>query len=474
MPTIWNCPYCDKETYKELNSCPHCKISFIAPWRCGSCGSKNLALSNSCSECGLNISDASPIKESDGKLLVKDPLSFLGPEHDFAMLQAKRKPNAKAKNNQVELIKKIRNFINNIILLMLSTFIFICCLEAVLREFPSKMPFSNKWNYIHHYKDLSRLFRGLKPHDYNDPKIIAIGDSFTRGAEVAPGRNWVALLNNEYGYNIFNLAAGGSSNVEQWVLLKELNLSENVKHVLLAITSSDIIKNSPDLKRHALKGDAPFIRRARKATLLDSGPQGWEHYDSCQVDRWYLHLGCYYYRSYLYSTIHDTYRQFTEGDSFQKTIKVKDTNLIFDPISKRYKEKKIKFSDFTSREAWLKKNAEGISATVQAVKKIKNYLTSKNVTLEVVYLPIAHEIYYSDWAKEQSIKTTPGISAGAALEKFIIELGLPFKNLTPSLRKIRKSKAPLFLPIDVHPSEQGHEMIAKQINKFLKNQNIEK
>ena len=90
MPTIWNCPYCDKETYKELNSCPHCKISFKAPWLCGSCGSSNLALSNNCSGCGLGIKDAGPIKEPEKKVSAKDPLSFFGPEHDFAMLRAKK------------------------------------------------------------------------------------------------------------------------------------------------------------------------------------------------------------------------------------------------------------------------------------------------------------------------------------------------------------------------------------------------
>ena len=78
MPTIWNCPYCEKETYKELISCPHCGIAFNAPWRCGSCGNNNLALSNVCSRCELGIKKANPIQASVGKPLVKkDPLSFL-------------------------------------------------------------------------------------------------------------------------------------------------------------------------------------------------------------------------------------------------------------------------------------------------------------------------------------------------------------------------------------------------------------
>jgi hypothetical protein len=30
MPTIWNCPNCDKETYKELQACPHCQTEFTS------------------------------------------------------------------------------------------------------------------------------------------------------------------------------------------------------------------------------------------------------------------------------------------------------------------------------------------------------------------------------------------------------------------------------------------------------------
>jgi lysophospholipase L1-like esterase len=383
-----------------------------------------------------------------------------------------KKSNSNLKETNTTLIKKFRNFTNKITVLIFSALIVACCLEAFLREFPSSMPFPNKWNYLHHYKDLSRLFRGLKPHNFNEPKIIAIGDSFTRGAEVAPNRNWVALLNNNYGYNIFNLAVGGSSNVEQWVLLKGLILPESIEHVLLAINTSDIQQNIPDLIRHASKGDAPFYRRAREATLLDSGAHGWEHYDSCQVDRWYQHLGCYYYRSYLYSSLYDTYRQFTQGDSFQKTVNIKASNLVFDPISKRYKSKNMNFSDFASEESWFKKNTDGIAATVQAVKKIQKHLILKNITLEVVYLPVAEEIYYSDWAKKQNIKTTQGISAGSQLEEHILKLGLPYKNLTPPLRRVRKSEAPLYLPLDVHPNEKGHKIIAELINKFLKSRDI--
>ena len=115
MPTIWNCPYCDKETYKELNSCPHCKIAINAPWRCGSCGNNNLALTNVCSRCGLEIRKANPLQESFYNPSVKkDPLSFLGPEHDFAMLQEKHNSNPKPKETKTTLIKRLRNFINNI------------------------------------------------------------------------------------------------------------------------------------------------------------------------------------------------------------------------------------------------------------------------------------------------------------------------------------------------------------------------
>ena len=90
MPTIWNCPYCEKETYKELLNCPHCSRKFNAPWRCGSCGNVNPTASVCCSNCGLSIKQAAPLQESTGKAsTLKDPLDFLGPEHAFALLKMK-------------------------------------------------------------------------------------------------------------------------------------------------------------------------------------------------------------------------------------------------------------------------------------------------------------------------------------------------------------------------------------------------
>ena len=131
------------------------------------------------------------------------------------------------------------------------------------------------------------------------------------------------------------------------------------------------------------------------------------------------------------------------------------------------------FSDFTNKESWFSKNTNGIAATLLIVEKIQDSLDSKNISLAVAYLPTAKEIYYSDWAEELKVKIFPGLSAGAVLKPHIQELGLTFIDLTPTLRRVRKSEAPLYLPLDVHPSETGHKIIAEHINKFLKNLKID-
>ena len=102
------------------------------------------------------------------------------------------------------LIKRIRYSTENLVLLIITVFTLFLLFETFFREFPRFMPYPNKWNYIHHYEDLSRLFRGLPPRSSAIPKIVAIGDSFTRGAEVAPHKDWVSILNKNYGYKIFN------------------------------------------------------------------------------------------------------------------------------------------------------------------------------------------------------------------------------------------------------------------------------
>jgi len=111
MPTIWNCPYCEKETYKELLICPHCKIQFNAPWHCGSCGNDNPTANICCSNCGLSIKQATPLQGPTGKAsAVKDSLAFLGPEHEFAILKMKDNLKKNQKNTSGFLIKKLRNF----------------------------------------------------------------------------------------------------------------------------------------------------------------------------------------------------------------------------------------------------------------------------------------------------------------------------------------------------------------------------
>ena len=466
MPTIWNCPGCERETYKELVSCPHCKIKFNAPWRCGSCGSDNQASVFKCSNCGLSIKEASPLQETtETSQERKDPLSFFGPEHDFAMLQTLKNQEVEKANRKETLIRKIKNSMKNIALLIFAFFTIFFLFEVILREFPRFMPYAKQWNYLHHYEDLSRLFRGVHPHDLKNPKIITIGDSFTRGAEVAPGKDWVARLEKDFGYNILNLAVGGSSSVEQWVILKELIIPKSVKNVVFVIYRNDIDQNFSDLILHENKGDAPFIKRAKISSDIGIS-------DNCKSVGWYTQGRCWYYRSYFLSSIYDIYRQWTIGESFQRIVNVKKTKLIFDPISKLYISREATFSEFKNQETWFKLNSEGVAATLLVLKKVKELLFKKNISLKVVYLPSVKEVYYSDWAKELNIDTAPNISAGAILGPHILDLNLPFKNLAPSLRKIRISKAPLFIPLDGHPSEKGHKTIAKLIGKFLKNHKI--
>ena len=354
-----------------------------------------------------------------------------------------------------------------IILSIFTIIILIIGFEVILRGFPRIMPFSDKWNYIHHYADLSRLLRGLPTHNTTKPQIISIGDSYTRGAEISPGKDWVSILNNKFEKKIFNLAVGGSSNVEQWVLLKEFVIPNSVEHVLLIINRNDIDQNFSDLVLHKDKGDRPFIQRVRKTVLIEPKPNGWKEYDRCRIDGWFTYENCWYYRSYFVATLVNVFRQFTLKEVYTKKIEGKDLDLIFDSISKRYISKNLKLSDLKNQETWLKDNSEEIGAMMIIIKKIKNHLSKKKITLSVAYIPFAEEIYYSDWASKLGINITSYTSAATVLKFMFLELDIPFKDLTTSLQKIRLSFPPIFLPIDGHYSERGHRMIAENINKFL-------
>ena len=194
--------------------------------------------------------------------------------------------------------------------------------EVLLRSYPGLMPYANRWNYIHHYMEISELMgnpSGLRQYRF---QILAIGDSFTRGAEVPPGKDWPTVISNNFDEQIFNLGVGGSSTIEQLVILRNVPLPDTLHTVILAVFQNDVLTNIEDLERLKKEGAQPFLKRAySNSSVL--------FFTHCEKDGWYVDFRCWYYHSYAFSTVLDIYRHWVKGDSYQKQIHDLST-LVFD------------------------------------------------------------------------------------------------------------------------------------------------
>lgn len=364
------------------------------------------------------------------------------------------------------MIKSVESIVSSLAAIAFTCVVVAGTGEAVLRWHPEIKPYANTWNYVRSYEQLSRLFRGAPPHGDNDIVMVAYGDSFTRGAEVAPGETWIDRLNATHNDAIFNWGVGGSSTVEQFALMSGQTFEPSVRFVLLAVFHNDIEDNPADLVRLETQGAGPFFRRAQKASSIGA-------YDTCRDDGWILRAKCWYFRSHFISTLYDVYRQLTQDESFQPTIDTSASGLVFDDASQRYVSADLDLSDFADIDAWLDRNAEAFATTVYMIERIQDFLDQNDIQLLVVFLPSFGDVYVEDWAARSNMRLASDASVGTLLGGTLADKGIPYLDLTPHLRRVRHSEAPLFLPLDPHPTPAGHRIIADHIERFFADHGVD-
>lgn len=333
--------------------------------------------------------------------------------------------------------------------------------EVLLRMVPSLIPFGHTWNYIHHYLEISRFLREPSQLALSGYRIVAIGDSFTRGAEVPPNFDWPAILRNNYGYEIFNLGVGGASTVEELTVLQSIVFPKSVETVVLGIFHNDIQANSDDLRRLKEEGPQPFLNRSNRAS--DVGK-----YESCRAPwwSWIRESKCVYLYSYAISTTIDIYRQFVLGDSYQQ--KIHDVSpYVYDSASRWYVPKSLNLSGYESRDVYARLFDEDVATTMALVSVMNDYLAEKEIKLMAVYFPAAQELYATEFGRLLNQPVVHSSSLGTLLEPLMANLGIPFLDITAELRKVRSTEAPLYREFDDHLTEAGHRAAARIIAPFI-------
>jgi len=334
-------------------------------------------------------------------------------------------------------------------------------LEVLLRLFPNLIPFGHTWNYIHHYLGVSRFLENPDKLAWNGYPAIAIGDSFTRGAEVPPNSDWPALLNKNYGHRIFNLGIGGASTVEELTVLQNIQFPRSIETVVLGIFHNDIIENVDQLRRLTEEGPQPFLNRSNRASDVSK-------YESCVAPwwSWIRKSKCVYLYSYAISTTVDIYRQFSLGDSYQKQVRDL-TPYIYDDASRWYVPKTLNLAGYHSLDAYTRMHDEHIATTMALISVMNDYLAERNIKLIAVYFPAAHEVYAAEFGKLLNQQVSHLASFATLLQPHMAALNIPCLDITGQLRKVRLSEAPLYRRFDQHFSRSGHQAAARIIAPFV-------
>ena len=332
--------------------------------------------------------------------------------------------------------------------------------EVLLRSYPSLMPYAKRWNYIHHYIGISELIGDPVGLRHNRFQILALGDSFTRGAEVPPGKDWPTVIRDNFDELIFNLGVGGSSTVEQLVILRNVPLPETLRTVVLSVYQNDVLANIADLERLRKEGANPFLVRASSNSSV-------LFFTHCEKDGWYVNFRCWYYHSYAFATGWDIFRQWARGDKYQKQIHNLST-MVFDQVAQRYVHREMDLSEFASDDVFRKKYGAGIETTVGTAGVLKDYLAAKGIGLLVVYIPSPAEVYINDWAKLLGWDTGSNASIGILMSPYMTDLKIPYLDLTHRFRRVRAREASLYLKFDTHFSVSGHRFTAHWIAEFLR------
>lgn len=342
-----------------------------------------------------------------------------------------------------------RSFWRNTAIAMLWTLVVSAAgLELALRAFPQAMPFAAKWNYFHHYVEIAALLRENGLLARQQAEIVLLGDSFTRGAEIAPGRDWAALLADDVATPILNLSVGGSSSIEQAVLIETFPIPEKAKLVVLGVFENDFHDNPADYDRLQNEGASPFIDRMLRVTA--------PAYSPCIADLWMTRAECWPTYSYLWSTVHNIATQITHGDDHEAQIAERSA-FRWDPFSQT-------FLPAHGQNNWAVPSPASANSvlTVATIRAIASVFHQRGVKFAVLYFPSKADLYSGDW------KNRPRRGGyGEILAAVLQDDGIPFLDLSQGLYDVRLDKAPLYLPYDSHLSPQGHDQAARLIAPFI-------
>jgi len=327
-------------------------------------------------------------------------------------------------------------------LIVVNLLFLILFIEIAFHFSPTLMPDFPRWNYAMHYYDFQRQVLDRRDRlGHERPAIFLLGDSFTRGAEVPRGKEWIALLQKRFrGCALINMGLGGSSTLEETILFRHHILSSKagISAVVLIFNRTDFFDNSKHQRRLQKEGDRPFLDRlARQCTA---------GYPQNALANFISRFSCTYRLfPYLLSLL-------SHGNALQKPAPESGTLYIAKPG--------LWTGPLPSANTLT---AQDIALSITWIEELRDIAISHRVPFLLVYLPMKEETYEAELRHLQALppSAVPFEENRILLFRYLQRDHIPTIDLTRDFRERRQQA--LYLEYDLHMNEAGHALVAERL-----------
>ncbi len=326
--------------------------------------------------------------------------------------------------------------------------------------------------------------------------IVAIGDSQTYGTGVKRHQAWPQQLQSLSGQTVYNMSFGGYGPVEAMVLMKEA-MHMKPKLIIFAIYIGNDLVDSYDMAYNynlhtELKSDDPNIIQAittrnNQSEIRDEikAVTPWKRNRQIQMQRVpkkrgpstikTLKLLRLFFaleialqetvtdqREYRWTCINNSVQE--NADMFE-TFESDDFKTVFTP-----------YYHFCGVNIQDPRINEGLAISLKAIKKMKETAQKQSFDYLVILIP-TKESTFKKLYTEQGLQPSKSIQQiidyeteiRHQIEAFFLQHQISYINLLPSLKECFETvKQPYFVDADGHLSPAGHEMTAKVILEYLK------
>ncbi len=356
----------------------------------------------------------------------------------------------------------MKRILQNLVLLILSTFIFIVLLEFLLKA-SGNVTDDYKWRYNKFYgvglipnqegryirKNINARFninsQGFNNiRDYEIVKkddlirIAVVGDSFVEAMQVNPEENVAYKLEKKLrslkiASEVYSFGYDGFGTGQLYLLMKHNVIKYNPDFIVYVFINNDINDTITYLSTSPL---VPTFNLDKNNQLIMNPPQ--QKYHLSKINRFLKNMAIFryfYYQRKLYAKIR--YRQSKKKFDKRKAEVFDDSNL--QPTSELSKEWKI---------------------TKLLLKKMRDLSDSNGSKLIIVW---ESDIKRYKSAKKKSV-------FGEKLKSICSDLNIHYLDVTDALLDFyKRTQKSIYIPEDGHWNNLGHQIVGETIAFYIRN-----